>query len=100
MYKNTQNWYLSVDDMIAKSNFKEERLVNLRKLFEKLRKFKLRLNPTKCTFAVRSEKLLGFVMNQKGIEVDPYKVRAILEKPHHSIEKRSLGFSGKVKLHC
>ena len=46
-----------VDDMIAKSRF-EEHLVNLMKLFERLRKFKLKLNPAKCTFEVRSGKLL------------------------------------------
>jgi len=43
-----------VDDMIAKSKSEEEHLANLRKLFERLRKFKLRLNPAKCTFGVRS----------------------------------------------
>ena len=68
-----------VDDMIAKSRSKEEHLVNLRKLFERLRKFKLRLNPAKCTFGVRSGKLLGFIVSQRGIEVDSDKVRAILE---------------------
>ena len=36
-----------VDDMIAKSKTEEEHLINLRKLFERLRKYQLRLNPTK-----------------------------------------------------
>ena len=39
-----------VDDMIAKSQGEDEHVVNLRKLFERLRKFQLKLNPTKCTF--------------------------------------------------
>lgn len=43
-----------VDDMIAKSQIKEKYLINLEKLFERLRKFKLRFNPNKCTFRVRS----------------------------------------------
>ena len=67
--------------MIAKSKTKEEHLVNLRKLFEGLRKYQLRLNPPKCTFGVKSGKLLGFIVSQKGIEVDPEKVKAILEMP-------------------
>ena len=58
-----------VDDMIAKSKTEEEHLVNLRKLFKRLRKYQLRLNPAKCTFGVKSGKLLGFVVSQKGIEV-------------------------------
>jgi len=60
-----------VDDMIAKSRIEEEHLVNLRKLFERLRKYQLRLNPTKCTFRVKSGKLLDFLVSQKGIEADP-----------------------------
>jgi len=52
-----------VDDMIAKSRTEEEHLVNLRKLFGQLRKYRLRLNPTKCTFGVKSRKLLSFVVS-------------------------------------
>jgi len=39
-----------VDDMNAKSKSEEEHIANLRKLFERLRKFKLGLNPAKNTF--------------------------------------------------
>jgi len=42
-----------VDDMIAKSESKDDHIINLRKLFERLRKFKLRLNLAKCTFGVK-----------------------------------------------
>ena len=78
--------------MIAKSVYEEEHLVNLRKLFERLRKYKFRLNPSKFTFGVRSEKLLGFIVSQRGIEVDPDKVRAILEMSHPCTEKEVRGF--------
>ena len=81
-----------VDDMIAKSKTKEEHLVNLRKLFKRLRKYRLRLNPTKCTFGVKSRKLLDFIVSKKGIEVDPDKVKAILEMPKPYIEKQVRGF--------
>ena len=40
------------DYIIAKSKTEAEHLVNLRKLFERLRKYQLRLNPAKCTFGV------------------------------------------------
>ncbi|KAF7831340.1 splicing factor, suppressor of white-apricot-like protein isoform X1 [Senna tora] len=39
-----------------------------KKLFVKLRAFKLRLNPNKCVFNTSSGKLLGFIVGQKGIE--------------------------------
>jgi len=53
----------------------------LRKVFERLRKYQLKLNPAKCVFGARSGKLLEFIVSEKGIEVDPDKVRAIQEMP-------------------
>lgn len=41
-----------VDDMISKSKTKDDHLDHLRKLFSRLQKFKLRLNPAKCAFGV------------------------------------------------
>ena len=58
-----------VDDMIARSQTEEEHLDHLQKLFDRLKLYKLRLNPNKCTFGVRSGKLLGFVVSDKGIQV-------------------------------
>jgi hypothetical protein len=64
-----------VNDMIAKSRERENHVQILKKLFERLRKYKLRLNPAKCSFGVKSGKFLGFVVSDKGIEVDPDKVK-------------------------
>ena len=85
-----------VDDMIAKSYKEEEHLIHLLKLFERLRKFRLRLNPNKCTFGVRSGKLLGFIVIEKGIEVDPVKVKAIQEMTAPRTEKRVRYFLGRL----
>ncbi|XP_073224697.1 uncharacterized protein [Cicer arietinum] len=85
-----------VDDMIAKSQTEEEHIIDLKKLFKRLRKFKLKLNPSKCTFGVRSGKVLGFVVSQRGIEVDPDKIRAIAEMPLPSTEKEVCGFLGRL----
>ncbi|PKI18406.1 hypothetical protein CRG98_049320, partial [Punica granatum] len=70
-----------VDDMIAKTKEGEDHLVNLKRLFDRLKEYKLRLNQAKCTFGARSGKLLGFVVSERGIEVDPDKVKAIKELP-------------------
>ncbi|XP_025979993.1 uncharacterized mitochondrial protein AtMg00860-like [Glycine max] len=85
-----------VDDMTAKFKTEEERLINLRKLFERLRKYQLRLNPSKCTFGVKSGKLHGFIVSQKGIEVDSDKEKAILEMPEPRTEKQVRGFLGRL----
>ena len=74
MHKEIEVYF---DDMIANSRTEVEHVEHLLKLFQRLRKFQLRLNPNKCTFGVRSGKLLGFVVSERGIEVDPAKVKAI-----------------------
>ena len=61
-----------------------------------MRKFQLRLNPNKCTFGVRFGKLLGFIVSQRGIEVDPDKVKAIQEMPAPHTEKQVRGFLGRL----
>ncbi|KAI5396523.1 hypothetical protein KIW84_062659 [Lathyrus oleraceus] len=60
----------------------------MHKEIERLRKYKLRLNPNKCTFGVCSGKLLGFIVSERGIEVDPAKVKAIQEMLVPKIEKQ------------
>ncbi|RVW69675.1 hypothetical protein CK203_059465 [Vitis vinifera] len=47
----------------------------------------LRLNPKKCTFGVTSGKLLGHMVSERGIEVDPDKIKAILDMPAPKTEK-------------
>ncbi|RDX70003.1 Gypsy retrotransposon integrase-like protein 1, partial [Mucuna pruriens] len=75
-----------VDNMIAKSRTPDQHVNDLRKLFERLQKYKLRLNPAKCTFGVKTKKLLRFIVNKKGIEVDLDKVKAIRNMPTLRIE--------------
>jgi hypothetical protein len=56
----------------------------------------LRLNLVKCTFGVQSGNLLGFIITQRGIEVDPDKVRAIQEMAVLKTEKQVRGFLGRL----
>nr|KYP57041.1 Retrovirus-related Pol polyprotein from transposon 297 family [Cajanus cajan] len=83
-----------IDDMIAKSKSKTDHLVHLRKLFNRLRKYQLKLNLAKCTFRVRSGKLLGFLVSEKGIEVYLDKAKAIIEMPTPKMKKEEcqIGF--------
>ncbi|XP_052478401.1 uncharacterized protein LOC105789618 [Gossypium raimondii] len=80
-----------VDDMIAKSRTEREHVRVLRKLFLRLRKFQLKLNPAKCIFEARSGKLLRFVVSEKGIEIDPDKVKAIRDLPPPRTQKEVRG---------
>jgi ribonuclease HI len=85
-----------VDDMIAKSKDEENHIPALKKLFERLRTYQLKLNPAKCTFRVKSGKLLGFVVSNNGIEVDPDKVKAIQAMTAPKTEKEVRSFLGRL----
>jgi hypothetical protein len=78
--------------MIAKSREGENHVQILKKLFERLRKYNLRLNPTRRSFRVKSGKLLEFVMSDKGIKVDPNKVKAIQSMPPPKTKKDVIRF--------
>jgi len=85
-----------VDDMIAKSKKEEDHVKVLRKLFERLRKYELKLNHVKCSFEVKFKKLLGFVVSDRGIEVNLDKVRVIQSMPSPKTEKEVRGFFGRL----
>ncbi|WKA03678.1 hypothetical protein VitviT2T_021777 [Vitis vinifera] len=86
-----------VDDMIVKSQGRADHLDALERFFERIRKFRLRLNPKKCTFGVTSGKLLGHIVSERGIEVDPDKIKAILDMPAPKTEKEIRGFLGRLQ---
>ncbi|WRX22821.1 G-patch domain - like 10 [Theobroma cacao] len=85
-----------VDNMIVKARKTEDRVTNLERLFKRLRKFQLRLNPAKCTFGVTSGKLLGFIVSERGIKVDLNKVQAIRDLPPPKTQKEVRGFLGRL----
>ena len=86
-----------VDGMIMKSRDKVGRSVALQRFFERIRQFRLRLNPKKCTFKVTSGKLLGHIVSERGIEVDPEKIRAILGMPAPRTKREIRGFLGRLQ---
>ena len=86
-----------VNDMIVKSEDRESHTVNLRKFFERIKEYRLRLNPQKCTFGVTIGKLLGFPVSDRGIEVNPSKIKAILEMPPPKSKKEIRGFLGRLQ---
>ena len=60
-----------IDDMAVKSKVVSEHVRNLEDIFEVLRRHKLRLNTSKCSFGVGSDKFLGYMIIHRGIEVSP-----------------------------
>ena len=55
------------------------------------------MNPKKCTFGVTFGKLLGHIVSERGIEVYPEKIRAILDMPSSRTEREIGGFLGRLQ---
>ncbi|XP_011083335.1 uncharacterized protein LOC105165873 [Sesamum indicum] len=68
-----------VDDMLVKSSRSQDHIVYLEQTFATLREFRMKLNPMKCTFGVTGEKFLGYLVSERGIEMNPEKIEAILK---------------------
>ena len=66
-----------IDDIVVKTKDPEELIKDLTKTFANLRKYRWKLNPTKCEFGVPLRKLLSFIVSQRGIKANPEKISAI-----------------------
>jgi len=66
-----------IDDLLVKSRKIVEHTNDLRRSFELLRQYHMKLNPLKCTFGVSAGKFLGFIVHERGIEVNPEKITAL-----------------------
>ena len=77
-----------INDMVVKSKMVSEHVGDLGNIFEILRKHKLRLNASKCSFGVGSDKFLGYMVTHRGIEVNPDQIKAInsLQPPQNPKE--------------
>ena len=68
-----------VDDMLVKSEWIANHVSDLGEMFGVLRSYQMKLNPFKCAFRVASEFFLGFMVNNKGIEANPEKIKTLLD---------------------
>ena len=73
-----------IDDMLVKSTTVELHIAHLAEAFQILKEYNMKLNPAKCAFGVSTGKFLGFIVNNRGIEANPYKIKVVLDMPSPS----------------
>ncbi|XP_073019371.1 uncharacterized protein [Primulina eburnea] len=61
-----------------------------------MRQHELKLNPLKCAFGVKAGNFLGFLVHQRGVEVDKNKAKAITEANPPTNKKELQRFLGRV----
>src|SRR3954468_22930087 len=78
-----RNIHVYIDGVVVKSARQGDLLADLAETFANLRRYKIKLNPGKCTFGVPAGQLLGYVVSKRGIEANPTKIDTIarLGKP-------------------
>ncbi|KAL6190245.1 hypothetical protein ACLB2K_036643 [Fragaria x ananassa] len=85
-----------IDDVVVKSNVKQDHIADLKKVFERMRTHGLRMNPAKCVFGVQAGDFLSFVIHQRGIEVPGDKAKAVINAPAPKTKKELQQLLGKI----
>ena len=87
-----KNIKIYIDDMAVKSKLESEHINDLGNIFEILKRHKLQLNASKCSFGVGSRKFLGYMVTHRRIEVNPDQIKAInnLQSPRNLKEVQKL----------
>ena len=86
-----------VDDILVKSKTRIEHPQALARILQRSWEHNLKMNPKKCVFGVSSSKLLVFIINKRGIEIDPNKAKAIAKMPPLKNLKELKGLIGRLQ---
>jgi hypothetical protein len=70
-----------LDDVIVIGHTFQGHVLNLRKVFERLREARLKLNPGKCQLLQKEVRYLGHIVSPEGISTYPEKFKAVGEWP-------------------
>ena len=85
-----------IDGMLVKSTTAGLHITHLSEAFKILRNYNMKLNPSKCAFGVSAGKFLGFIVNHRGIEANPDKIKAMLDMPSPSGIKEVQRLTGRI----
>ena len=85
-----------IDDMVVKSVKAGLHVNHLVVAFHVMKDYNMKLNPTKRAFGVSAGKFLGFIVNSRGIEANPNKIRVVLDMRPSSNTKEVQRLIGKI----
>lgn len=88
------NVFVYLDDIVVITNNFDHHLKVLQEIFSRLRSANVTLNKDKCHLCRRELKYLGYVVDQRGLRVDPEKVEAIIKIPRPRNQKAVRQFCG------
>ncbi|UYV67705.1 hypothetical protein LAZ67_5001654, partial [Cordylochernes scorpioides] len=89
-----------IDDVIVYAQSIEQLYQRLKKVFERFQQVGLKLNKSKCKFALNELEILGHIVSKDGIRPDPKKIESVLSfsKPENVDSLKSfLGTCGFLR---
>ena len=91
-----RNVQVYVADMLVKSLREDNHLSDLQETLNIFRAYNMKLNPNKCVFGVTARKFLGFMVSQRGIQVNLEKIWAKVELARPKTVKEVQNLNGKI----
>lgn len=85
-----------INDMLVKFLIAEQYIDHLKQSFEILKKYNVKLNPSKCSFIISSVKFLGYLVTQQGIEANPDQIYSTINILSPACIKEVQRFSGRL----
>jgi hypothetical protein len=85
-----------LDDLTVYSKIQSNHFGHLRKVLTRCRKFGISLSPSKSIFCVTKGKILGHIISDSGISIDPERIVAILNVPSPTSKKEVQAFMGVI----
>src|SRR5258708_26271808 len=85
-----------MDDLLSVASNFEEMIEHIRDLLITCRKFRLKINASKCAFFKKEVIFLGYQVSSKGIQIAPEKLQAISQLKAPTSQKTLQAFVGYV----
>ena len=85
-----------IDDMLVNLVKAELHITHLAEAFQVLKSYNMKLNPAKCAFGVSAGKFLSFIVNSRGIEATPDKIKVVLDMLEPSNIKEIQRLTGRI----
>lgn len=86
--------FVYLDDVLVVTKTFDHHLEILKEIFRRLKSANVTLNKDKCHLCRSELKYLGYVVDQRGLKVDPEKIEAIIKIPVPTTQKQVRQFCG------
>lgn len=92
--QGVENTIVYLDDILVYSTSLQEHIVNLKKVFQRLRETNFKIQMDKSEFLKRETPYLGHIITREGVKPNPDKIAAICKYPIPKTTKQIKGFLG------